>query len=568
MMNYGKYHSPRMPNLTATPPHKPIPADADRMVLNEAGGYVYAVTIWDKLVRFLILGTEGGSHYISEKKLTKDNVESVKLALAEDGVRVVNTVVDILSNDRAFKVDPSLFVLAMAVADKNDATRMAALDAVGKVVRNGTQLFHFMGFLKGMTGWNRRLRKVIANWYTEKRLDKLAYQVIKYQGRDGWSHKDVVRLVHPKTDDHAREMILSYIRKPDESVLRKGLDALHEVLPHGGGDLKALDQIAAAHDLLRITGTEKADVKAAVKLITEYKLPREVVPTQLQPKPEIWEALLPEMPLTATIRTLNRMTASGLLGARSAGTKLVVDKLGNAEILENSHIHPMAILIALKQYGAGRGMKGDLTWTPVQKIVDALDDAFYESFKYVEPTGKDMLVAVDVSGSMSGYNRVGDTNLSLKEAAAAMAMCILATEPNAEIIAVDTSLYHPKIGKRMRLDSITREIFSLGGGGTDLSIPMAYLLKRGTTPADALVMFTDNMTWANSGWGGSHRQVMEGIRQYRATKRNGQAFRAINCCLIANSYSTMDPNDKGVMEVAGLDASLPRLISEFVQGNI
>ena len=39
-------------------------------------------------------------------------------------------------------------------------------------------------------------------------------------------------------------------------------------------------------------------------------------------------------------------------------------------------------------------------WNPVREVVDALDAAFYTAFGNVEPTGKRLLLALDVSGSM------------------------------------------------------------------------------------------------------------------------------------------------------------------------
>ena len=58
-------------------------------VKNSAGGFVFAVNNWTRLERFLILGSEGGSYYASEHDLTKQNIDGVKAALAEDGIRFV-----------------------------------------------------------------------------------------------------------------------------------------------------------------------------------------------------------------------------------------------------------------------------------------------------------------------------------------------------------------------------------------------------------------------------------------------------------------------------------------------
>jgi 60 kDa SS-A/Ro ribonucleoprotein len=51
-----------------TSQREPIPGETQ--VLNSAGGYVYEIDKWDRLNRFLILGTEGGrvEHTTSKSK--------------------------------------------------------------------------------------------------------------------------------------------------------------------------------------------------------------------------------------------------------------------------------------------------------------------------------------------------------------------------------------------------------------------------------------------------------------------------------------------------------------------
>ncbi len=66
MSSYLKQHGTRV-----TKQSEPMRSD---QVENSAGGYVWAVDKWTRLRRFLILGSEGGSYYASEKKLTKENM--------------------------------------------------------------------------------------------------------------------------------------------------------------------------------------------------------------------------------------------------------------------------------------------------------------------------------------------------------------------------------------------------------------------------------------------------------------------------------------------------------------
>ena len=58
----------------------------------------------------------------------------------------------------------------------------------------------------------------------------------------------------------------------------------------------------------------------------------------------------------------------------------IVDMITNETLVKKSMLHPIQILEALKTYDNGCGIKGNLTWNPIQKITDALDKAFYMSF--------------------------------------------------------------------------------------------------------------------------------------------------------------------------------------------
>ena len=101
---------------------------------------------------------------------------------------------------RAPKNDPAVFALAIAAGTGHTA---AALEALPKVCRIGTHLFQFAEAVQGFRGWGRGLRKAVAAWYEGESAEDLAYQVGKYQRRDGWSHRDLLRLAHPATADPA-----------------------------------------------------------------------------------------------------------------------------------------------------------------------------------------------------------------------------------------------------------------------------------------------------------------------------------------------------------------------------
>src|SRR5205823_3020438 len=102
---------------------------------------------------------------------------------------------------RAPKNDPAIFALAMCAKLGDEATRREAHRALEKTCRIGTHLFHFARDIEAFGGWGRGTRRAVAGWYTNMPAEKLAFQAVKYPSRDGWSHRDLLRLAHPKTDD-------------------------------------------------------------------------------------------------------------------------------------------------------------------------------------------------------------------------------------------------------------------------------------------------------------------------------------------------------------------------------
>src|SRR5213078_3445608 len=134
------------------------------------------------------------------------------------------------------------------------------------------------------------------------------------------------------------------------------------------------------------------------------------------------------------IRNLATMTRVGVLAPGSDGTAKAVVQLGDAERIRRARVHPIALLAALRTYASGRGVRGRGTWVAVREIVDALDAAFYTAFDNVEPVGKRLLLALDVSGSMTWGDVAGVPGLTPRDASAALALVTVATEPDYEIV--------------------------------------------------------------------------------------------------------------------------------------
>ncbi len=528
-MVFWKHFRPRQ----AVPQTEPLPGQ----VPNNAGGHWYAVDDWAKLDRFLVLGSEGGTYYVSERALTLDNAEAVLRCLDADGPRVVRRVVEISQAGRAPKNDPALFVLAMAAAS-SEATRKAALAALPQVARTGTHVLTFAQYVEGFRGWGRGLRRAVSGWFTAAEPQRLALQAVKYRQRNGWALRDLLRLAHPLTDRMETRVLFDWITHP---LSETAITAARAAFPL----IEGLYRARAA--------TSPAEVAAVVR---HYALPREAVPTEWQTAAEVWTALLPTMPPTALLRSLGRMGAAGVLTRHSPAAAEVVRRLKDRHALARARVHPIQVLLALRTYAQGHGDRGKLSWTPVREVIEALDHAFDRAFATVEPTGRRVLVAVDVSGSMQGTRCAGSPMLTAHQAAAAMAMVFLRSEPDAQVIAFDTEVHRPDLSPNLRLDRVEQAL-SQWSGGTNLALPMQYALQQEML-VDAFVVITDNETWAGT------QHPVQALAEYR--RRVNPRAKVVVLATAANGGSVVPDDDALSLGAAGFDAAVPQLVAEFLRG--
>jgi 60 kDa SS-A/Ro ribonucleoprotein len=315
---------------------------------------------------------------------------------------------------------------------------------------------------------------------------------------------------------------------------------------------------------------KRATAKAEVlRLIRDYTLPRETVPTEWRNDADVWAALLERMPLTALIRNLGKMTSIGLIAPATSTVRQITDRLRDEGALRKARVHPIAVLAAMLTYSNGKGVRGSLHWTPVQPVVDALNTAFYKAFGNVPPTGKRWYLALDVSGSMGGGVVAGVPGLTPRVAAAAMALVTANVEALYQIVGFsaasgggyggqwgggDAGLTPIRISPNQRLDDVTKITDAIPMGGTDCSLPMRDALKR-KQKVDVFVVYTDSETWA----GPIH--PVQALQEYR--DRMGIPAKLIVVGMVSNGFTIADPNDAGMMDVVGFDTATPALMSDF-----
>lgn len=522
----------------------------ERQVVNNAGGYVYEVDKQARLRRFLVLGTEGGSFYTSQKDLTRENAAFLEQYATEAPEDYLVVLVEVNEGNVVPRHSTVLFALAVLWSKTDNKDVRLNIEALfTDFVRTATHLFEFIDYVRMFRGWSRALRRIVGSWYLAKTPHSLAYQVVKYRQRGGWTHRDVLRQAHPKVSEQHKPVV-DY--------------AAHGWPKDGNGTgFPVIDQFEA----IKVGGITAKGADA---------LPWEALPTETLTDKNTWRALITggRLPFTAMLRNLGRMTALGVFetSATSNARGLVLRALSDDEAIRQARIHPFNALTALKTYKSGTGFRGSLSWTPRTDIIDALDGLFYKAFGTVEPTGKMTCIALDVSASMSAA--LMNSNVTAYEGSAAMALATIAADPHTTDTVAFTQdgwsmggrsrlggwgsgITEMNISPRQRLDDVIRSMKDLRMGGTDCALPIlwAHANKRSY---DAFVVYTDNETWAGK------VQPMEALRQYR--KDVNPRARLIVVGMTSTAFTIADPQDTGSLDVVGFDASAPSLISNFIAG--
>lgn len=513
----------------------------NRQVKNNTSGYVFEVSDKSRLERFLILGTDGGTYYVNEEDLTQQNVSWLEGLIRNDPAMVLSVVRDVSTSGRAYRNSAAIFVLALTLNVGNDWAKNKVVEIVPEVARTATHVYELAQYIKNLGGWGRSKRRAVAAWFTSKTPDQFAYQAVKYRQRDGWTLKDLMRLSHPVgVDQNVGNFVLG--------------NAPRMV----GGVPTVIDgflQMQEAQTLIHVLAT-----------LDNYRsLPWETIPTQFLKEPQVWKKLYYNNQLNgqALVRNIVRLQKIGAFEDRSFVND-VASRLGDPEMILKTKLHPMNYLNASVVYtegkidrngGYGYGVHRNKDWTVNSYIRDGLKAGFYASFKNVEPSNKNILIGLDVSGSMGWTAAIG-SDLSAAQGGAAMAMIMAKTEPQTLVHGFADSFRDLNISPDLTFEQILKRTSLNNFGSTDMSLPMKWAAQNGER-IDTFIVITDNEINR-----GSHPKTE--LDRYRSG--TGIDSRLVVMGMTATNFTIADPLDRGMLDVVGFDSNAPKVVSDFSAG--
>lgn len=511
-----------------------------KQTLNSDGKPVFKLDDSKRLERFVFLGSDNGSLYINEKALTYENLQCLENLL--DNCRY-DDILDVINKYKhtVHKKDYLIHVLSRCCSIKLDDDplfwkkdfRNECFKLVIEICTIPTHLFLFIKIyedvnmkLYNTTGWTSSIKNMVSEWYQSKSYSELMYHITKYQNRYTWSHKDILRLAHIKPKDDTYNDIFRYVTR--NQLNNENLDYLSVF-----EKLKSSD-----------------NVDEVVEYIKQYNFVKEQIPYHLLNEQKIWVALIKGMPITSLLKSLNKITSLDILDDYPDILQLIKRKI------DTTYVHPLQTLITLKMYKKGSGMKGGLKWVPNKEIVDILNSSFYASFENLNKINKKLLIALDVSDSMSWNTVCGIDCLTAAEVSCAMAMMFDFVEKDVDIMGFASEFKKLDVSSQYCLEENLMYVKEHTFGGTDCALPLAWASEN-NKEYDAVIIFTDNETNTNT--------VNPSITLQLYRNKMGINTKLIVVALTSNGFSIADPDDANMMDICGFDENMYDTIKEFLE---
>ncbi|MDI9636686.1 TROVE domain-containing protein [Kamptonema cortianum] len=495
-------------------------------VRSESGGHVWAVDRWTLVERFLLLGTETGTIVPGQQKREKGSNANLEAAIAEDASRVLALIAEAGRSGRAVDEFPALFALAMTGAQGDDASRRAAYETMPQVARTAEHLFYFVSASDELRGWGRGLRKAVGNWYTEKSDDDLVYQLIKNQARFGWSHADVLRKAHVTPISSEQSVILKWAVGADYEGSNQFLNSVIQ--------LRSMDSMIGA-----------------VELISQMDLPLHVIPRHMLTQPDVWNVLLPKMPLPAILENLGVLSALGLLSEKSANTELVCQRLTDADRLRASRVRPASIWMSYREYALGVSIPDSRCWEPTASVLDALEAAYRLARVNGRQTGCRFVISSGHAGSEAAGPRHSAIPSNEVKNLFASEFSLNGDEVFVMTSAGRCQLLQYEMGSGMVAGS---GLMDIEQSDVDPAWPIIWA-ARNRVNIDLFILCQEH---------GSNRVLWE-LTQALASYREATGYPAK--AAVVDLSARRDPDhvefDPGILQVVGFDDSVPHALREF-----
>lgn len=482
-------------------------------IVNEAGGSAYALGSEHALAQLAATGCLHGTFYASAQTQL-----AAVLTLSSEVEPAFLAKAAVYARERGHMLD--MPALMLAVLSARDPKRFAAI--FGRVVDNGKMLRTFVQIMRsGATGrksLGTRPKKEILAWLAS-RSDPYLF---KSSVGTSPSLADVVKMVHPKPLGAQRRALYGYlVGKPyDVTQLPSCVTAFEAYKADPSGELP--------------------DVP--FQMLTSLSLGKEQ-----------WAAIARRASWQMTRMNLNTFARHGVF-EREELVEIIAERLSNASLVAKARVFPYQLLIAYQNAGPG---------VPT-RIRDALQDAMEHAIANVPRIEGHVVVCPDVSGSMrspvTGHRKGSTSAVRCVDVAALFAAALIRHNPRAKALPFEHRVVNCTLNGRDSVMTNAGKLASIGGGGTNVSAPLA-MLEEERAKVDLVIIVSDNESWVDTRRHGASQT----LREWEKLKQRSPRAKLV--CIDIQPYGhTQAPDREDILNVGGFSDRVFDVVASFVEG--
>jgi 60 kDa SS-A/Ro ribonucleoprotein len=215
---------------------------------------------------------------------------------------------------------------------------------------------------------------------------------------------------------------------------------------------------------------------------------------------------------------------------------------------------PYQLMAALGSVGEGVPLK----------VQAALETALEASLAAVPAVPGRVVVCPDVSGSMqspvTGYRKGASSKVRCIDVAALVASAVLRRNPSATVLPFEQDVVPIRLDPFARVAANAAKLAAVGGGGTNVSAPLARLNAAGAA-VDLVVVVSDNESWVDA----TRYGATATMREWERLKN--RMPRAKLVCIDLQPYGTTQAKSRSdILNVGGFSDAVFETLARFASG--
>lgn len=453
---------------------------------NLGGGKAYKFSAKHALAQIAMTGTFNGTFYAKPEDIL-DLAKKMAQECADDPAYIAR--VAIAAREQGYMKDMPAFLVTMLGELDTGLFRRVFPRVIdnGKMLRNVIQMAR-----SGQIGKPRNLsagayRKAIQAWFD----NRSPLSIFKAAIGDNPSMRDILRMARPKPNSAAKAALFAYL---------KGAE-----LENGAFIYRRKGEIVYSHAY--------DNLPDLIRQYEAYKHNKQGMPPDVDFRyldslgldKAAWTQIAINAAYQMTLQNLNTFNRHGVFEDKKA-VQIVADRIRNEDLLRQARIFPYRLLVAWKAASEGQP----------HEIQEALQDAMEAATAHVPVFGGKVYILIDVSGSMrwgmfskketdknwyGGWNPC-PTIPRVVDVAAMFAASLMRANHNCEVFAFSNVLHECRLNPRDTVLTNANLLAGLPAGGTNCSLPLAYLNQQHKT-GDAVIYLSDYESWIDTPQGQS-----------------------------------------------------------------